>query len=59
MILRYNFERKKMVTRHHMIQLDMIDDSLSTMRLTRPEQITLMQESLKALDQLHPAVVRK
>lgn len=42
-----------------LIKLDMIDDCLSAMRLTRPEQITMMQKSLESLGQLHPVIVRK
>jgi len=42
-----------------LIKLDMIDDCLSAMRLTRPEQITMMQNSLESLGQLHPVIVRK
>jgi len=42
-----------------LIKLSMIDDCLSAMRLTRPEQITMMQKSLESLGQLHPVIVRK
>lgn len=48
-----------MVTLQQLIKLDMIDDCLSAMRLTRPEQITLMQNSLESLGQLHPVIVRE
>ena len=41
------------------IKIGKIDKSFSEMRLTRPEQIAWMQNSLKAVGQLHPVVVRK
>jgi len=40
------------------IAIEKIDDTLSVMRLTRPEQITSMQDSLHRLGQLNPVVVR-
>jgi len=48
-----------MTTGHHLINLDRIDDSLSQMRLTRPEQVKVMQNSLEVVGQLHPVIVRK
>ncbi|MCK5784827.1 MAG: ParB/RepB/Spo0J family partition protein [Desulfobacterales bacterium] len=44
---------------HLSIEIGKIDRSFSEMRLTRPEQIAWMQNSLKAVGQLHPVVVRK
>jgi len=41
------------------IKLGSIDCTLSAMRLTKPEQITAMQNSLESLGQLQPIVVRK
>ena len=40
------------------IAIEKIDISLSEMRLTRPEQITSMHDSLHRLGQLNPVVVR-
>lgn len=40
------------------IAIEKIDDTMSVMRLTRPEQITSMQDSLHRLGQLNPVVVR-
>lgn len=44
---------------HISINISEIDDSMSTLRLTRPEQIACMQGSLELVGQLHPVVVRK
>ena len=44
---------------HLSIEIGKIDQSLSEMRLTRPEQIAGMQNSLKSVGQLQPVVVRK
>ena len=44
---------------HLSIEIGKIDRSFSEMRLTRPEQIAWMQNSLKAVGQLRPVVVRK
>ncbi len=44
---------------HLSIEIGKIDRSFSEMRLTRPEQIAWMQNSLKAVGQLRPVAVRK
>ena len=41
------------------IKIETIDLSFSEMRLTRPEQIRSMQNSLEAVGQLQPVIVRK
>ena len=42
-----------------LIKIETIDNSLSVLRLTRPEQITAMQKSLETVGQLQPVIVRK
>lgn len=40
------------------VPLTAIDEGLSTMRLTRPEQVTSMQQSLGLVGQLQPVILR-
>jgi ParB/RepB/Spo0J family partition protein len=41
------------------IKLEAIEDTLSSMRLTRPEQVRAMRHSLESAGQLQPVIVRK
>lgn len=41
------------------IKLEVIEDSLSSMRLTRPEQVKAMRQSMELAGQLQPVIVRK
>lgn len=40
------------------IKLEVIEDSLSAFRLTSPEQVNRMRQSLDSVGQLHPVIVR-
>ncbi len=43
----------------HSIKLEAIENSLSWMRLTRPDQVKAMRHSLELVGQLQPVIVRK
>ena len=51
-------QREETSSMQERIAIEKIDISLSEMRLTRPEQITSMHDSLDRLGQLNPVVVR-
>jgi ParB/RepB/Spo0J family partition protein len=57
--LRRNFGKKAISGMEQPIKLEAIDPSLSVMRLTRPEQIGAIKNSLEAQGQFQPVVVRK